>query len=217
MYYRCLKNPRYLIIIMMSSVMMLTQYISIATSISPLLYILVLLFAAFSFLVTLYSTIVFLQNYTNGSNVNSNMIQLDINNRNIRLPRALAGLGMDRLRLLATDRDFTGEDYETLLALDENIPTQMFEAATEGEIRRLPVWIIPKTEFNNNNSNNNNHSSTSASKRNNEVNQCLVCLEYFQGGDSVKTLPCLHRFHEHCADQWLRVKALCPICKFAVR
>jgi hypothetical protein len=47
--------------------------------------------------------------------------------------------------------------------------------------------------------------------------QCMVCLETFVKGDSRKTLPCLHGFHDHCIDKWLRQNGSCPICKHNIR
>jgi hypothetical protein len=45
---------------------------------------------------------------------------------------------------------------------------------------------------------------------------CLVCLENFNAGDEVKTLPCLHMFHTACIDEWLANSGVCPVCKFRV-
>ena len=45
-----------------------------------------------------------------------------------------------------------------------------------------------------------------------ELSSCLVCLSDYEEGDSLKTLPCLHVFHVHCIDEWLRRKRLCPLC-----
>ncbi|CAD7945050.1 unnamed protein product [Amoebophrya sp. A120] len=55
---------------------------------------------------------------------------------------------------------------------------------------------------------------------------CRICLEgYFEPdletGEApecveVRTLPCLHFFHTHCVDQWLRVNKVCPTCRHEV-
>lgn len=44
--------------------------------------------------------------------------------------------------------------------------------------------------------------------------ECAICLQTYDLGDSVKTLPCLHQFHCACIDPWLRNNAICPVCKF---
>jgi hypothetical protein len=44
--------------------------------------------------------------------------------------------------------------------------------------------------------------------------QCAICLQDFEVGDSFRTLPCLHSdFHTACIDQWLKTNAACPVCK----
>jgi len=42
---------------------------------------------------------------------------------------------------------------------------------------------------------------------------CSVCLTGFEGGESLRMLPCLHRFHKECVDMWLTRKPFCPLCK----
>lgn len=46
-----------------------------------------------------------------------------------------------------------------------------------------------------------------------EQKKCLVCLEEFGDGDDLKTLPCLHIYHQHCVEHWLRTDNSCPVCK----
>lgn len=46
-----------------------------------------------------------------------------------------------------------------------------------------------------------------------ENGQCMICMETFTAGDALRTLPCLHRYHRSCADEWLRRSPECPICK----
>lgn len=47
--------------------------------------------------------------------------------------------------------------------------------------------------------------------------ECAICMEAFEEGVQVRTLPCLHKYHLPCIDQWLRGNGLCPICKHPVR
>lgn len=42
---------------------------------------------------------------------------------------------------------------------------------------------------------------------------CCVCMENFQKGETVKTMPCSHVYHAHCIDKWLAVKNCCPVDK----
>lgn len=46
--------------------------------------------------------------------------------------------------------------------------------------------------------------------------KCVVCLSDFEEGDTIKSLPCLHRFHSKCIDQWLKRSGDCPICKHKI-
>ena len=48
---------------------------------------------------------------------------------------------------------------------------------------------------------------------------CSVCIEAYEEGDKVVTLPCGHEFHKICIHPWLRNKIYndivpsCPMCK----
>ena len=46
-----------------------------------------------------------------------------------------------------------------------------------------------------------------------DENKCMVCMEDFKNEDNLRFLPCLHEFHKNCIDQWLEMKAICPVCK----
>lgn len=47
--------------------------------------------------------------------------------------------------------------------------------------------------------------------------QCVVCLGHLVEGELVRRLPaCVHVFHQACIDEWLGVKAVCPVCRAAV-
>ncbi|RLM59053.1 hypothetical protein C2845_PM18G00360 [Panicum miliaceum] len=35
--------------------------------------------------------------------------------------------------------------------------------------------------------------------------ECAVCLEAYEAGDTLRTVPCAHGFHERCIFEWLRV------------
>ena len=41
---------------------------------------------------------------------------------------------------------------------------------------------------------------------------CVICLDDFEAGARVKTLPCGHLFHDTCIDQWLQSNTRCPHC-----
>lgn len=115
-----------------------------------------------------------------------------------RLQLRHPGIELGRLRLLLVDRDFTGEDYQALLDLDENNEAPSRVGASEGEIRRNPSFLIREPAPDN-----------VAKPRN-----CTICLYPFKPRERVRIIPCLHQFHTECIDPWLRQNAICPVCKF---
>jgi hypothetical protein len=46
-----------------------------------------------------------------------------------------------------------------------------------------------------------------------DESKCMVCMEQFADGETLRTLPCLHRYHRQCVDLWLQRSSVCPICK----
>ncbi|XP_045107169.1 protein goliath-like isoform X2 [Portunus trituberculatus] len=45
---------------------------------------------------------------------------------------------------------------------------------------------------------------------------CAVCIEHYQTGEAVRTLPCKHLFHRCCVDPWLLEHRTCPMCKMDI-
>ncbi|PSS28904.1 E3 ubiquitin-protein like [Actinidia chinensis var. chinensis] len=42
---------------------------------------------------------------------------------------------------------------------------------------------------------------------------CCICLAKYANNDDLRELPCSHFFHKECVDKWLKINALCPLCK----
>ncbi|XP_030507956.2 uncharacterized protein LOC115722783 isoform X1 [Cannabis sativa] len=90
-------------------------------------------------------------------------------------------------------RDFNENDYEMLLALDEQ--NHQHAGASAIQINTLPQSVV-QTE--------------------NLDEACAICLESPSVGDTIRHLPCFHKFHKDCIDPWLTRKASCPVCKCSI-
>jgi len=90
-------------------------------------------------------------------------------------------------------RDFNQNDYEMLLRLDDSLPSN--KGANSTQISSLPTKTITAEDTKEN---------------------CCICLNDFEEGDKVRSLPCLHKFHVQCIDEWLKLNKVCPIDKKAI-
>lgn len=47
---------------------------------------------------------------------------------------------------------------------------------------------------------------------------CVICLNDVISTQSMKILPCLHKFHKKCIDEWIRndYQKSCPICRTSI-
>lgn len=52
--------------------------------------------------------------------------------------------------------------------------------------------------------------------RDDDREQCTICLMDFENGVDIRTLPCNHIFHMECVDQWLKSSNKCPVCRIEV-
>jgi len=47
--------------------------------------------------------------------------------------------------------------------------------------------------------------------------KCLICMSKYKAGDVVKTLPCIHYFHQKCIDAWFSTShSTCPECRHSI-
>ncbi|CAK4648307.1 hypothetical protein LEN26_005998 [Aphanomyces euteiches] len=42
---------------------------------------------------------------------------------------------------------------------------------------------------------------------------CPICLIEYASDDELRQLPCMHRYHPPCIDEWLKKNQTCPMCK----
>lgn len=96
-------------------------------------------------------------------------------------------------RLSLNDRDFTAEDYEMLLRLDEGIQNAQRRGMTKAQIERFPTYQLT-------------NSSSQYGER------CSICMEDFVVGEKLIILGCFHSFHYDCGCKWLETSKKCPIC-----
>ncbi|KAF2540551.1 hypothetical protein F2Q68_00030230 [Brassica cretica] len=77
------------------------------------------------------------------------------------------------------------------------------KGASDDQISSLPSWkykLIDET------------SDSDSSHASNDP-ECCICLAKYKDKEEVRKLPCSHRFHVKCVDQWLRIISSCPLCK----
>lgn len=99
--------------------------------------------------------------------------------------------------------DFTAEDYELLLQLDESSSS----GAARAEEKCLQQSLVAALPL----------SKVAAGST---IAQCMICLENMEVGAKIRTLPCMHVFHCKCIDRWLCEpgrKPRCPIDQVEVR
>jgi len=130
-------------------------------------------------------------------------------------------LNPTHLRLALMDRDFTPNDYELLLGLDEELRSQQYTGINQSSIERLPTYQIPYNKIAETNTQTiQDELSADGITSTNHVDNsiCAICLEPKLPGQLVRVLPCLHSFHaDTCIDPWLRTQPTCPVDKFRIQ
>ncbi|XP_030836317.1 E3 ubiquitin-protein ligase ZSWIM2 [Strongylocentrotus purpuratus] len=92
------------------------------------------------------------------------------------------------------NRDITDEDYDTLLQLDN---------AASNQMSNVPEHVVKSFHV---------ETVRDGSNLLSLGTQCRVCLRAYAMGQLVKKLPCRHKFHAECIDQWLlHEHPTCPI------
>jgi len=82
--------------------------------------------------------------------------------------------------------------YEQMLELEERVGNVGRGLSLE-HLSTLPIHLV-----------------TADCHLQNEI--CLVCQSEYVVNEQIRTLPCLHVFHQICIDKWLGTQTRCPIC-----
>lgn len=45
---------------------------------------------------------------------------------------------------------------------------------------------------------------------------CVICMDAFTRGQLLRILPCTHKYHQGCIDEWLAKAITCPMCRTPV-
>jgi len=45
---------------------------------------------------------------------------------------------------------------------------------------------------------------------------CAICLADYEIDEEIKTIPCMHFYHQACIDEWMSRSCVCPICKSTI-
>lgn len=109
-------------------------------------------------------------------------------------------VSQNHLQLMLRDGDFTGEDYEMLLRLDDDpsVNARPSVAASDVVIANLATHEVTEKTL-----------AVCLSG----TTSCCICLDTLNVGQFAKSMPCTHSFHSDCLDEWLRRKASCPLCQ----
>jgi len=116
-----------------------------------------------------------------------------INNQNLH-----AGRGTNPFFTQLLRNQLPGMSKPTAAHLSARLPTRMYKKPQ----RLSPIISTDEHKV----ADGENHDDATAPK-------CRICLEHYEDGDELKTLPCFHIFHSECIDKWFQFSDKCCICK----
>lgn len=136
-----------------------------------------------------------------------------VNTGGERMPRTVTvnhtGMFINGVRVPV--RDEASDDYEALWDLAEWNGDVGPRGLNTDEINVLPTSKFAEKMQS---SSSLSHHGTASDET---VSECRICLSQFEPNETLRTLPCLHRFHRHCIDNWIQRNAVCPVCRVKLR
>ena len=125
--------------------------------------------------------------------------------------------------LLSFEGDFTPEDYELLLALDDTIDKKHHTVESTAGFEKMTGLMRPEGAAAGTTTcksatviSNQQQQREEEEKHHRETYECRVCLECVEEKDVCLKLPCCERvFHNSCIEKWLtQYRNSCPNCRF---
>ena len=129
----------------------------------------------------------------------------------------------DLAALCFSDRDFTEDDYERLLTLDNVV---VKKGLTEEELKGIPseVWVEKveskaplKTKTKAKPRSKQSDAKGDTARDDDSSDACAICLDPFVAGDAMSKLRCTHRYHHKCIRTWCEAHVECPTCRVDIR
>jgi len=98
---------------------------------------------------------------------------------------------------LGVDEDLSYEGYLNLGELIGDVKQERWALIAKEEIKKLPVVKYCTDDQN---------TKKDGKDEDACAQKCLICQSDYEEGENLRVLPCSHRFHRDCIDQWLRTK-----------
>jgi len=97
-----------------------------------------------------------------------------------------------------------------LIPNPDNIPNQTTKNApvTQSRFQQLPSWKFYSAAV--------RSPSNPAQNDSTDSSTCSICLDDLKINDQMKTLPCMHYYHEKCIWDWLKNNGVCPTCRCSI-